>query len=248
MKSLLSKNQIARFEKQILLKEIGVTGQKKLIKSKILVIGVGGLGCPIVDILSRAGIGEIGIVDNDIVSLSNIHRQTLFDNQDLGKNKVSVVKNKLKKINPNVKVKIFKKKINNKNIKSITQNFNYIIDGSDNFKTKLLLNDYCRMKKKIFISGAISKFDGHVFSFDFKSVNSPCLRSFFQYLDPNEDLLNCEEDGVIGTVASIIGNIQANEVLKRILSIGNSLKNEVLIINILNLNFRRVKIARLKTQ
>ena len=104
------------------------------------------------------------------------------------------------------------------------------------------------MKKKIFISGAISKFDGHVFSFDFKSVNSPCLRSFFQYLDPNEDLLNCEEDGVIGTVASIIGNIQANEVLKRILSIGNSLKNEVLIINILNLNFRRVKIARLKTQ
>ena len=248
MKSLLSKNQIARFEKQILLKEIGVTGQKKLIKSKILVIGVGGLGCPIVDILSRAGIGEIGIVDNDIVSLSNIHRQTLFDNQDLGKNKVSVVKNKLKKINPNVKVKIFKKKINNKNIKSITQNFNYIIDGSDNFKTKLLLNDYCRIKKKIFISGAISKFDGHVFSFDFKSVNSPCLRSFFQYLDPNEDLLNCEEDGVIGTVASIIGNIQANEVLKRILSIGNSLKNEVLIINILNLNFRRVKIARLKTQ
>lgn len=148
MKSLLSENQIVRFEKQILLKEIGVIGQKKLLKSKILIIGVGGLGCPIVDILSRAGVGEIGIVDNDVVSLSNIHRQTLFDNNDLGKSKVSVVKNKVKKINSEIKVKIFKKKINFNNVNLIGKNFDYIIDGSDNFKTKLLLNDYCRNKKK----------------------------------------------------------------------------------------------------
>ena len=168
MKSLLSENQIVRFEKQILLKEIGEIGQKKLLKSKILIIGVGGLGCPIVDILSRAGVGEIGIVDNDVVSLSNIHRQTLFDNNDLGKSKVSVVKNKVKKINSEIKVKIFKKKINFNNVNLIGKNFDYIIDGSDNFKTKLLLNDYCRNKKKKFISGAVSKFDGHVFSFNFK--------------------------------------------------------------------------------
>ena len=116
MKSLLSKNQIIRFEKQILLKEIGVLGQKKLTKSKILVIGVGGLGCPVVDVLSRAGIGNIGIVDDDFVNLSNIHRQTLFDNNDLGKSKVLVVKNKVKKINPNIKIKIFKKRADHKNI------------------------------------------------------------------------------------------------------------------------------------
>ena len=244
MKSLLSKNQIIRFEKQILLKEIGVLGQKKLTKSKILVIGVGGLGCPVVDALSRAGIGNIGIVDDDFVNLSNIHRQTLFDNNDLGKSKVLVVKNKVKKINPNIKIKIFKKRADHKNILYIAKDFDYIIDGSDNFKTKIFLNDYCRKKKKIFISGAISKFDGHVFSFDFKKNNSPCLRSFFQNLDYDEDFLNCEEDGVVGTISAIIGNIQANEVLKRILNIGNKLNNEVLIINILNLSFRKVKIKK----
>lgn len=244
MKSLLSKNQIIRFEKQILLKEIGVLGQKKLTKSKILVIGVGGLGCPVVDALSRAGIGNIGIVDDDFVNLSNIHRQTLFDNNDLGKSKVLVVKNKVKKINPNIKIKIFKKRADHKNILSIAKDFDYIIDGSDNFKTKIFLNDYCRKKKKIFISGAISKFDGHVFSFDFKKNNSPCLRSFFQNLDYDEDFFNCEEDGVVGTISAIIGNIQANEVLKRILNIGNKLNNEVLIINILNLSFRKVKIKK----
>ena len=244
MKSLLSKNQIIRFEKQILLKEIGVLGQKKLTKSKILVIGVGGLGCPVVDVLSRAGIGNIGIVDDDFVNLSNIHRQTLFDNNDLGKSKVLVVKNKVKKINPNIKIKIFKKRADHKNILSIAKDFDYIIDGSDNFKTKIFLNDYCRKKKKIFISGAISKFDGHVFSFDFKKNNSSFLRSFFQNLDYDEDFLNCEEDGVVGTISAIIGNIQANEVLKRILNIGNKLNNEVLIINILNLSFRKVKIKK----
>ena len=244
MKSLLSKNQIIRFEKQILLKEIGVLGQKKLSKSKILVIGVGGLGCPVVDVLSRAGVGNIGIVDDDFVNLSNIHRQTLFDNNDLGKSKVLVVKNKVKKINSNIKIKIFKKRADRKNILSIAKDFDYIIDGSDNFKTKIFLNDYCRKKKKIFISGAISKFDGHVFSFDFKKNNSPCLRSFFQNLDHDEDFFNCEEDGVVGTISAIIGNIQANEVLKRILNIGNKLNNEVLIINILNLSFRKVKIKK----
>ena len=242
MKSLLSKNQIIRFEKQILLREIGVLGQKKLSKSKILVIGVGGIGCPVVDVLSRAGVGNIGIVDDDFVNLSNIHRQTLFDNNDLGKSKVLVVKNKVKKINPNIKVKIFKKRADHKNIFSIAKDFDYIIDGSDNFKTKIFLNDYCRKKKKIFISGAISKFDGHVFSFDFKKKKSPCLRSFFQNLDYDEDFFNCEEDGVVGTISAIVGNIQANEVLKRILNIGNRLNNEVLIIDILNLNFRKAKI------
>ncbi len=246
MKGLLSKNQITRFEKQILIKEIGVIGQKKLLQSKILVIGVGGLGCPVVDSLARAGVGEIGIVDNDNISLSNIHRQTLFNNDDLGKSKVLIVKNKIRKINSKIKIKIFKKKIDKKNINFIAKNFKYIIDGSDNFKTKLLLNDYCRKKKKILISGAISKFDGHVFSFDFKKVNSPCLRSFFQFLDPDEDFFNCEEDGVVGTISSIIGNIQANEVLKKILNIGKLLENEVLIINILNLTLRKVKIKKLE--
>ena len=240
----LSKSQINRFSRQIILKDIGSLGQKKIIQSKVLIIGMGGLGCPVAEFLTRAGVGYLGIVDSDNVDLSNIHRQTLYDIEDLKKSKVEAALKKLKKINPKTKVISYNLRLNQNNFKKIINKYDYIIDGSDNFKTKIFLNDYCRKKKKIFISGAISKFDGHVFSFDFKKNNSPCLRSFFQNLDYDEDFLNCEEDGVVGTISAIIGNIQANEVLKRILNIGNKLNNEVLIINILNLSFRKVKIKK----
>ena len=231
---------LERYSRQIILKDIGILGQKLISKAKILVVGAGGLGCPIAEYLSRAGIGTLGIVDFDKVQLSNIHRQSMYNTKDIGKFKVDVVQKKIKLINPLVKIKKIRKKINEKNIKNIVSKFDIIVDGSDNFKTKFLLNKYSIKFKKFYISGAISKFDGHIFTFNFKNINEPCLRCFYQ-TEPSDDILNCETEGILGPVAAVVANIQTNEVIKKILNIGNNLKNHILIVNLKNLNFRKVK-------
>ena len=242
----LNKNQIERFSRQIVLKDIGTLGQKKIIQSKVLVIGMGGLGCPSAEILTRAGVGYLGIVDYDNVDLSNIHRQSLYDGKDLKKSKVKVAKKKLNKINSKTKVTCYKLKLNKNNISKIIKNYDYIIDGSDNFETKFLINEFCIKFKKFLVSGAISKFDGHVFTFDFKDRKNPCLKCFYQEDVISDDILNCEYEGILGTVASIIGNIQANEILKKILGIGKNLNGFILILDLLNLNFRKVKLNKQK--
>ena len=143
MKNNLNKSQIERFSRQIILKNIGPKGQKKILLSKILIVGVGGLGCPAAESLVRAGIGTIGLIDNDIVNLSNIHRQSLFNSKDIKKLKVDVAAKKLKKINPLTKIKIYKFRLNERNIEKIIKYYDLVIDGSDNFKTKFLINDFC---------------------------------------------------------------------------------------------------------
>ena len=233
----LTNNEIERYSRQIILRDIGVNGQKKLKKSKVLIVGLGGLGCPAAEYLSRAGVGTIGLIDHDKVSLSNIHRQSIFTTSDIKKYKVDLVKQRIKKINSYVKIISFKKKIDDFNIKKIMQTFDIIIDGTDNFTSKFLINKFSKILKKVFISGAIGKFDGHIFGFDFSKKTKPCLESFYQGIHDN-DIATCEEDGVIGTVAGIVGNIQANEAIKYILNIGKSLNGKVLIINLLNLEFR----------
>ena len=245
MKNNLKKNQIERYSRQIVLKDVGVVGQKKILNTKVLIVGVGGLGCPIADYLSRAGVGTIGIADFDKINLSNIHRQNLYNSKDIGKYKVDVVKEKIKSINPFTKIKTYKKKITNKNLNNVIKSFDIIVDGSDNFKTKFLLNKYSIKYKKILIVGAISKFDGHVFTFDFKNKKTPCLRCFYQS-EPSDEILNCEAEGIMGPVAGIIGNIQASEVLKKILKIGKDLNNCILILNLLTLNFRKVTFKKKK--
>jgi len=245
MKNILNKNYIERYSRQIVLKDVGVVGQKKIRSSKVLIVGAGGLGCPIVDYLSRAGVGTIGIADFDKINLSNIHRQNLYNSKDIGKYKVDVVKEKIKSINPFTKIKTYKKKITNNNLNNVIKSFDIIVDGSDNFKTKFLLNKYSIKHKKNLIVGAISKFDGHVFTFDFKDKKTPCLRCFYQS-EPSDEILNCEAEGIMGPVAGIIGNIQANEVLKKILKIGKDLNKNILIINLLTLNFRKVAFKKNK--
>ena len=244
MKSSLNKSEIERFSRQLVLKNIGAKGQKKILSSKILVIGVGGLGCPAAENLVRAGIGTIGLIDNDIVNLSNIHRQSLFNSKDVKKLKVNVAAKKLKEINPLTEIKTYKSRLNKNNIKKIIKNYELIIDGSDNFKTKFLINDYCIKYKKKLITGAISKFDGHIFTFDFKDKKTASLKNFYQEKEVSNDILNCEFDGIIGTTASIVGATQANEALKMIMEIGQNLKNQILIIDLLNLNFRKVKFKK----
>ena len=242
----LDKNQIERFSRQIILKNIGTLGQKKIIQSKVLIIGMGGLGCPVAEFLVRAGVGSLGIVDADNVDLSNIHRQSLYDMEDLKKSKVKSAEKKLKKINPKINVHCYKIRLTKDNCMNIIKKYNYIVDGSDNFETKFLINDLCKKLKKFLVSGAISKFDGHVFTFDFKNKKTPCIRSFFQEKKISDDILNCEYEGILGTVAGIIGTIQANEILKNILNIGKSLNGNILILDLLNLNFRKVKLTKLK--
>jgi molybdopterin-synthase adenylyltransferase len=246
MKSQLNKKIIERFSRQIVLKDIGILGQKKIIASKVLIVGAGGLGSPIAEFLSRAGIGSLGIVDYDKVSLSNLHRQSLYYSSDIGKFKVKIAKDKIKKINSSTKVKTYKIRLNNKNFNKIINEYDYIVDGSDNFTTKFLLNDFCLKFKKILITGAISKFDGHIFTFDFKNKKIPCLRCFFQDSDISDNLLNCESEGILGTVAGIVGIIQANEVLKKILNIGAGLDGYIFILDFLHLNFRKVKLKKRK--
>ncbi len=246
MNSKLSKNQIERFSRQIILKNIGTLGQKKIIQSKVLIIGMGGLGCPVAEFLTRAGVGLLGIIDSDNVDLSNIHRQSLYDINDLKKSKVEAAQKKLNKINSKTKVNCYKIRLNKNNFNKIIKRYDYIVDGSDNFETKFLVNDFCKILKKFLVTGAISKFDGHIFTFDFKNKKTPCIRSFFQDEKISDDILNCEYGGILGPVAGIIGTIQANEILKKILDIGKNLNGNILILDLLNLNFRKVKLRKIK--
>ena len=239
-----TKKQIDRYSRQIILKKIGIIGQKKLLKSKVLIVGAGGLGSPIAFYLTALGIGKIGIVDKDKVELSNLARQIIFSNNDIKKNKSSVVIEKLKKINPDTKFIAFNKKLTIKNIDQIAKNFNLIVDGSDNFRTRFLINDYCLKNRKILVSGAISKFEGQVYTFNFLKKQSPCLKCFIPNIPTNLDIDNCEYEGVLGTLGGIIGSIQANEVIKEILEIGNSLCGSILIIDGLKLTFRKVKLNK----
>ena len=246
MNSKLDKNQVERFSRQIVLKDIGASGQKKIIQSKVLIIGMGGLGCPVAEFLARAGVGTLGIVDSDNVDLSNIHRQSLYDIGDLKKSKVIAAKRKLKKINSKIKISCHKIRLDQNNYRKVIGGYDYIIDGSDNFQTKFLINDICKDSNKFLITGAISKFDGHIFTFDFKKKNTPCIRSFFQEEKVSDDILNCEFEGILGTVAGIIGTILANEVLKKILNVGKNLNGYIIILDLLNLNFRKVKLNKIK--
>ena len=239
-----SEKQIDRYSRQIILKKIGFTGQKKLLKSSVLIVGAGGLGSTIAIYLAALGVGKIGIIDKDSVEISNLTRQIIFTTKDIKKKKSLIAIDKLKKINPDIKLKSFYKKLTIKNIDSIAKNFDLIVDGSDNFRTRFLINDYCLKSKKILISGAISKFEGQIYTFNFTKKNSPCLRCFIPTMPSNPDVDNCEYEGVMGTLGGIVGSIQANEVVKEILNIGETLCGYILIVDGLKLNFRKVKLNK----
>ena len=243
--SELNKSYLDRYSRQIILKNIGIVGQKKISSSKVFIVGAGGLGCPIADLLCRAGVGEIGIIDHDKITLSNLNRQTLFNTSDVNKYKVEVLKKKLNKINPLIKINTFKKKINKKNINNLIKKYQIIIDASDNFNTKFLLNEKSIEFKKKLIVGAISKFDGHIFVFNFKNQKTACLRCFYQE-KPSDQVLNCDQEGILGTTANIVGSLQANEILKSIIGSKNVLENSILILNTLTLRVRIVKFNKIK--
>ena len=230
-----------KYEKQIILKEIGFSGQKKIKNAKVLIVGMGGLGCPLLIYLANIGIQNIGIIDHDKIELTNLNRQILFSEQDIGKSKVIQAYKKIRQIDKKIKIKIFEKKLEKKNITKIFKKFDIICDGTDNFETRLLINDYSKIMKKILISGAINKFEGHLFKFDFRS-KSPCFRCFMSEVPISNN--NCSEDGVSSPVAGIIGSLQANEVLKTILDLKSNLSGKILVFNSLENSMRRLKILK----
>ena len=236
----INSSQFKRFEKQIILKKVGLAGQKKIFSANVLVIGLGGLGCPLLTYIASSGVGRIGIVDFDKVEISNLNRQTLFNPSDIGKFKVNQAKKAINKINKKINVIPFKKKLTSKNIKKIFSSFDIICDGTDNYNTRYLINDFCLKNKKILISSAISKFDGQLMKFNFKK-KGPCYRCFIPSLPDYEN--NCETEGIFSPVAGIMGSLQANEVLKCILNSKNDLTNHVLIFDSLKTEFRKSKIS-----
>ena len=237
----ISNKDFLRYSKQIILKQVGILGQNKISSSKVLVVGMGGLGCPLILYLSNLGINNIGIADHDKVELSNLNRQILFNTSDVGKFKVTQAKKFLQKINKQNKINIYKERIVTKNIQAILEKYDIICDCSDNFTTRYLLNDLCLKNKKILISAAISKFETHIFNFNF-SKNIPCYRCFMPEIPEQEN--KCDSEGILPTVAGIAGTLQANEVVKSILNHKNELLGKMIVFNTLNLNFRKIKLTK----
>ena len=236
----ISIKDFERYEKQIILKNIGLKGQKKIFNSKILIIGMGGLGCPLLTYLAASGVGTLGIVDHDKVELNNLNRQTLFSINDIGSYKVDQAKNKIIKLNNKIKIKTFKKKINSQNIKSILKNYDIICDGTDNYETRYLINDQCKKDKKILISAAISQFGGHLYIFNFNNKTS-CYRCFMP--EKPDETNNCQSEGIFSPVAGVLGTLQANEVLKVILGFKDSSRNQMIIFDSIKSNFRKIRLS-----
>ena len=248
MLKTLSEKDIQRYAHQIILKNIGIDGQKKLLMSKVFILGMGGLGSPISIYLASAGIGNLGIADFDNVELSNLQRQVLFDQKSINKSKVEVAKKKLLSINSKLKIDIYKKKITKKNIDKIINNYDVIVDGSDNFQTKYLINDSCIKNKKTLVSAALRGFEAQITTIKgwVKSKNNPCYRCMFPEMNKDDYNESYQDCGIIGGIAGIAGSLQSVEVIKEILGIGKNLVGELLIIDLLFNKFRKIKFKKNK--
>ena len=230
-----------RYARQTILPMIGECGQMKLKSASILIVGAGGLGSAPAIYLAAAGVGTIGLVDADVVSLSNLHRQVLHFTPDCEKPKVVSATEKLLKINPNVKVDQHQKRLTTENASAIFAGYDFIIDGTDNLPSRYLINDACFFLHKAFAFGGVYQFEGQVSVF---GNNGPCYRCFFRDMPPLEEMPSCAEAGVIGVVPGIIGLMQANEAIKWICGIGDSLLGRLLIFDALSVRWRELKVEK----
>ncbi len=232
---MLSQEEKARYNRQIILSEVGEKGQQKLRSAKVLVIGAGGLGSPMLQIIAAAGIGTIGVMDGDRVDVSNLHRQLLFSEDDIGKLKTEAATERLKKINSNSVFISYPINLLPQNALEIISDYDLIVDGSDNFATRYLVNDACIKLDKPFVSGSVFKYQGQVGVFNYK--NSGTYRCLFPEPPRPEEMPDCDEIGVLGSVTSVIGSLMANETLKMILEIGDVLANRLLVWYALSLSY-----------
>ncbi len=231
-----------RYNRHTILSEIGQNGQDKISNTKVLVIGAGGLGCPILQYLAAAGVGTLGIVDFDVVDISNLQRQILFGTSTLGKNKAKAAKARLEDLNGDISIIAYAEKLTHQNALNLFEQYDIIVDGTDNFETRYLVNDACLITNKPLVFGAIYKFEGQVSVFNYK--NGPSYRCLFPEAPKQGSVPNCSEIGVLGVLPGIIGTMQANEVLKIILELGNTLSGKLLCYNALTLQNSILKISR----
>ncbi len=232
----------ARYARQMILPNIGTTGQKRLSSAKVLCIGAGGLGCPALLYLAGAGVGHIGIVDNDSVDESNLQRQVLYTMGDIGRPKAEVARDRLLALNPQIEVTAHTTRLTAKNAHHLISSYDIIIDGSDNFATRFLVNDACVMLGKPLIYGSVSKFEGQASVFD--AQRGPCYRCLFPEMPGPEQSGNCAQTGVIGVVPGLIGMIQATEAIKMIVGIGESLLGRLMLIDTLTMTPRQLQLSK----
>lgn len=234
--------QIERYSRHIILKEVGAKGQKKLLNAKVLIIGAGGLGAPAAMYLAAAGVGTIGIADADEVDLSNLQRQIIHTTQDVGKAKVLSAKETMEAINPDVKVNTYRTFIDSENIMDIIKDYDFVIDGTDNFPAKFLINDACVMAKKPFSHAGIIRFKGQLMTY--VPGQGPCYRCVFKNPPPKDAVPTCKQAGVIGAMGGVIGSLQAMEAIKYILGVGDLLTGYLLTYDALKMEFRKVKLPQ----
>ncbi len=234
--------QLERYSRHIILKDVGIEGQEKIANAKILVIGAGGLGSPALLYLAAAGIGRLGIADGDTLDLSNLQRQVIHFTGDVDKLKVLSAKEKIEQLNPDVEVRVYQEMLTASNITDIIKEYDFVIDGTDNFPTKFLINDACVLAGVPYSHGGILRFDGQTFTI--RPHESACYRCIFLEPPPQNAVPTCSQAGVIGVIAGILGTLQANEAIKYVLNKGDLLTDRLLIFDALNTKFREVKINK----
>jgi adenylyltransferase/sulfurtransferase len=240
-----TEEQIKRYARHIILPEVGGKGQEKLLNSKVLVIGAGGLGSPAILYLAAAGVGTIGIVDFDVVDFSNLQRQVIHNTERVGTPKVESAKRTVEMLNPDVKVITYNTRISKENIMDIIKDYDVVLDGTDNFPTRFLINDACYFAGKPLVSAAMLRFEGQVSVFDYRmKEKSPCYRCLFPEPPPPGLVPSCQEAGILGSIGGIMGCIQATEAIKLILGIGEPLVGKLLIMDALSMDFRKVKLRK----
>jgi len=237
--------QIRRYARHIVLAEIGGIGQARLIAAKVLVVGAGGLGAPLLQYLAAAGIGTLGVIDDDTVDLSNLQRQVIHRTADIGMAKAESAREALAAINPEVNVVVHKERLTEANAWRVMGGYDIVADGSDNFATRYLVNDTCYRLKKTLVSAAILRFDGQISTYKaFEGAGHPCLRCVFPKAPSEEAVPSCAQAGVLGALAGTLGSMQATEVVKEVLGVGKSLSGRLLMYDALAASFDEMAIAK----
>ena len=237
----LSRDELVRYGRHVSIPEVGVEGQRRLLASSVLIVGAGGLGSPAALYLAAAGVGRLGLVDHDRVDLSNLQRQVLYDTDSVGTTKLASARTRLAGLNPDIAVETFETRLDSGNALEILEGWDFVIDGSDNFPTRYLVNDACVMLGTPFAYGAILRFEGQAAVF--AAPDGPCYRCLFRDPPPPDLVPNCAEAGVLGVLPGIVGSIQANEAIKWLAGIGETLAGRLLLIDALRMEFRSLDIA-----
>ncbi len=241
---MLSSNQEKRYLRNTILPEIQVEGQEKLLKAKVLVIGAGGLGSPVLYYLAAGGVGNIGIVDDDVVELSNLQRQVIHGTKDLGRPKVESAKEKIEALNDDVKIQIHQIRINKENLTELVKDYDFVLDATDNFPTRFIINEVCHEQKKTLIFAAVKGFLGQFSVFKSHLKDCPCYACFNPNIVGSEFTLPLSEKGILGSVAGTGGALQATTTIKEILGIGESLVGKILVFDFLKNEFRKVNLKK----